>query len=1172
MFYFILSLLTVSQRSDKTDLNCVDMKLRSLPRLFLGISFLLTPVITLSGQSGTFVTTGYSGSAPGTYNPSGIPLPILLLPLAYHISFNRFPYSGIGQETRPEPSFCIEPDDPLPTSRPGCLPLPNELNIQLAPDQEVPGQWTWLLPGKGKSELYPEQVRTKATEEVVPVPISVPDTSLQWEPAHPVPRANDVFLPGPPGSGGVITPNTKTTINLTPRSCDDEHCLSWGFDDGHEWILDLSETIAPFPLFEDPHPWSDKKPAQEAANRQIVATRATDQHGSVFYRLDDNKQVHYISEEEYRRLLSLYFQMWLEFLYPEYFGPGVPAGGGWHQWHWRIRKMPRDPEPPSDPPEHLAGAPAKKLPETISQRPDGGGDSGEGSMSEQELSASPTPTSGEAGKATSSRFIVDDAINDDYSVVTVSKSDMDQASLFRGDTVQLTGKLRKTSIAIVLSDVNQLSGRIRIHSAMRKNLKVRLGDIVKIAHMPNLPYGKRVSILPIKDSLEGITGNLFEVFLKPFFSDTYRPVAKKDIIPITAGIRTVQFQVMETDPEGGCIVASDTQIFCEGHPVEREDELSITDVGYDDIGGLRPQIQTIREIVELPLRYPQLFNTLNVSPPRGILLSGPPGNGKTMIARAIANESGAFLFIINGPEIMSKMAGESESNLRKAFEEAEKNRPAIIFIDEIDSIAPKRDKTQGEVERRVVGQLLTLLDGVQPRRQVMILAATNRVNSIDQALRRFGRFDKEIHIGVPDQTGRLEILQVHTRDKKLSDDVDLEKIAKTCHGFTGADIAQLISDAAMICIREKIDITTLDDEQNIDARFLDSLEITQAHFDQALRSSNPSALRETFVEIPAVTWADIGGMMDVKKTLLEMVRYPLEWPELLKHFGQKPSRGVLLYGPPGCGKTQLAKALANDCQANFIAIKGPELLTMWFGESEHNVRELFDKARQAAPCILFFDEIDSLASSRGASMGDAGGASDRVLNQLLIEIDGIAERNNIYIIAATNRPDILDRALMRPGRFDKHIYIPLPDLAGRLHIFEAVLRNTPVEDNVDLRQLAAKTKGFSGADINEICQTAIQQAVREYIGRTRNLQEAQGEAMDVEESLDSYMLTRSHFEHAMSTARRSVGESDIHRYETFHLRSSQTGIPFRFQDTAPAPAPSGALSLFEEPEDDDLYD
>merc|ERR1711972_36118 len=398
-----------------------------------------------------------------------------------------------------------------------------------------------------------------------------------------------------------------------------------------------------------------------------------------------------------------------------------------------------------------------------------------------------------------------------------------------------------------------------------------------------------------------------------------------------------------------------------------------------DIGGCRKQMAQIKEMVELPLRHPSLFKAIGVKPPRGILLFGPPGTGKTLMARAVANETGAFFFLINGPEIMSKLAGESESNLRKAFEEAEKNSPAIIFIDEIDAIAPKREKTQGEVERRIVSQLLTLMDGLKARAHVVVIGATNRPNSIDGALRRF---DREVDIGVPDENGRLEVLRIHTKNMKLSNDVDLESLAKETHGYVGADIAQLCTEAAMQCIREKMDVIDLDDDE-IDAEILDSMAVSQEHFRTALSTSNPSALRETVVEVPNVTWEDIGGLESVKRELQEVVQYPVNFPEKFEKFGMSPSKGVLFYGPPGCGKTLLAKAIANECQANFISIKGPELLTMWFGESEANVRDVFDKARSAAPCVLFFDELDSIAKSRGGSGGDGGGASDRVINQIL---------------------------------------------------------------------------------------------------------------------------------------------------------------------------------------------
>ncbi|KAG0309736.1 AAA ATPase cdc48 [Dissophora globulifera] len=783
------------------------------------------------------------------------------------------------------------------------------------------------------------------------------------------------------------------------------------------------------------------------------------------------------------------------------------------------------------------------------------------------------------------KLIVDDATNDDNSVIALSTATMEKLQFFRGDMVMVKGKKRRDTVLIVLADDSVEDSKVRINKVVRNNLRVRLGDVVSLHTCTDIKYGKRVHVLPVDDTVEGLTGNLFETYLKPYFLEAYRPVRKGDLFLVRGGMRAVEFKVIETDPADYCIVAQDTVIHCEGEPIKREDEESnLADVGYDDIGGCRKQMAQIRELVELPLRHPQLFKSIGIKPPRGILMFGPPGTGKTLMARAVANETGAFFFLINGPEIMSKMAGESESNLRKAFEEAEKNSPAIIFIDEIDSIAPKREKTNGEVERRVVSQLLTLMDGLKARSNVVVMAATNRPNSIDPALRRFGRFDREIDIGIPDPTGRLEILRIHTKNMKLDDDVDLEQIASETHGYVGSDVASLCSEAAMQQIREKMDLFDLDDE-TIDAEILDSLAVTMENFRYALGVSNPSALRETVVEVPTTTWNDIGGLEKVKQELQETVQYPVEHPEKFLKFGMSPSRGVLFYGPPGCGKTLLAKAIANECQANFISIKGPELLTMWFGESEANVRDVFDKARAAAPCVMFFDELDSIAKARGNSGGDAGGAGDRVLNQILTEMDGMNAKKNVFVIGATNRPDQIDGALLRPGRLDQLIYIPLPDEASRLAVLKSTLRKSPVSTEIDLNFIAKSTLGFSGADLTEICQRACKLAIRENIEadlrRERERKErGEEEAMDEDEEDAVPEITRAHFEEAMKFARRSVQDSDIRRYEMFaqNMQNSRGFNTFKFPEggvggsVAPtAQAETNAAFGQDTTADDDLY-
>lgn len=749
-------------------------------------------------------------------------------------------------------------------------------------------------------------------------------------------------------------------------------------------------------------------------------------------------------------------------------------------------------------------------------------------------------------KKAPNRLVVDDSTSDDNSVIHLSSEKMEELKIFKGDTVLIKGKKGHDTVCIALEDDTMDNGNCRMNKVVRKNLRVRLGDMIAVTPKEDVPYCKKIHILPIDDTIQGVSGNLYEVYLKPYFLQAYRPVKKGDLFLVRAAMHPVEFKIVEMDPAPYGVVAPDTEIHCDGEAVKREDEERMDDVGYDDIGGCRRQMAQIREMIELPLRHPTLFKNLGVKPPRGVLLHGPPGSGKTLIARAVANETGAFFLVINGPEIMSKMAGESEQNLRKAFEEAEKNSPAIIFIDEIDSIAPKRDKTNGEVEKRIVSQLLTLMDGLKGRSNTIVIGATNRPNTLDPALRRFGRFDREIDIGVPDENGRLEIFRIHTRNMKLSDDVDPEMVARETHGFVGADMAALCTEAAMQCIREKMDLIDIE-QDTIDAEILAAMSVTQAHFKYALTNCNPASLRETVVEVPNVHWDDIGGLPDVKRELRELVQYPIEHPEKFEKFGMSPSRGVLFYGPPGCGKTLLAKAVANECQANFISVKGPELLTMWFGESESNVRDIFAKARSAAPCVLFFDELDSIAQQRGGNSGDGGGAADRVMNQLLTEMDGVGAKKNVFVIGATNRPDIIDVALMRPGRLDQLIYIPLPDFESRLDVLKKVTKRSPVNKDVDLGYIATMTDKFTGADLTEICQRAAKLAIRQDIERDMQNERIKKEAeengimvQDQETNNDIPEIMPAHFVEAVRCARRSVADKDLAQYAQFAQNLNQS--------------------------------
>lgn len=807
------------------------------------------------------------------------------------------------------------------------------------------------------------------------------------------------------------------------------------------------------------------------------------------------------------------------------------------------------------------------------------------------LDDDPTATAILRKKKKANNLLVDDATNDDNSVIAINSNTMDTLELFRGDTVLVKGKKRKDTVLIVLIDDELEDGACRLNRVVRNNLRIRLGDLISVHPCPDIKYATRISVLPIADSIEGLTGNLFDVFLKPYFVEAYRPVRKGDHFIVRGGMRQVEFKVVDVEPEEYAVVAQDTVIHWEGEPINREDEENnINEVGYDDIGGCRKQMAQIREMVELPLRHPQLFKAIGIKPPRGVLMYGPPGTGKTLMARAVANETGAFFFLINGPEVMSKMAGESESNLRKAFEEAEKNAPAIIFIDEIDSIAPKRDKTNGEVERRVVSQLLTLMDGMKSRSNVVVIAATNRPNSIDPALRRFGRFDREVDIGIPDATGRLEVLRIHTKNMKLADDVDLEYIASETHGYVGADIASLCSEAAMQQIREKMDLIDLDEEE-IDAEVLDSLGVTMDNFRFALGNSNPSALRETVVESVNVTWDDIGGLDEIKQELKETVEYPVLHPDQYTKFGLSPSKGVLFYGPPGTGKTLLAKAVATEVSANFISVKGPELLSMWYGESESNIRDIFDKARASAPTVVFLDELDSIAKARGNSAGDNG--SDRVVNQLLTEMDGMNAKKNVFVIGATNRPDQIDPAILRPGRLDQLIYVPLPDEPARLSILKAQLRKTPLEPGLDLNAIAKAAQGFSGADLSYIVQRAAKFAIKESIELQKLLEESKEVKAEEDIEMDDSgaepkqeseepeedpvpFITKEHFAEAMKTAKRSVSDAELRRYEAYsqQMKASRgqfSSFDFENADASGNGGNGASFGADGAGDDDDLY-
>jgi len=638
-----------------------------------------------------------------------------------------------------------------------------------------------------------------------------------------------------------------------------------------------------------------------------------------------------------------------------------------------------------------------------------------------------------------------------------------------GDVIEIIGKKSTAAKAWPAYPEDQGLGLIRIDGFIRKNCGVSINEFVTV-RKANVSYAKSVKLAPVDIRIS--VDSDFVRFVKDRLID--RPCTRGDTILITMLGHSVPFTVVNTRPAGIVKIAPTTEITILSEPVP---ELEITTrTTYEDIGGLDEAIRRIREMVELPLRHPEIFQRLGIDPPKGVLLHGPPGCGKTLLARAVANESDANFYAINGPEIMSKFYGESEARLRKTFEEAERNAPSIIFIDEIDAIAPKRSEVTGEVERRVVAQLLALMDGLKGRGNVIVIGATNRPEALDPALRRPGRFDREIEIGIPDRDGRLEILQIHTRGMPLAEDVDLEKLADITHGYTGADLAALCREAAMKALRRylpKIDL----EEKRIPKEILDQMVVTMDDFLASYREITPTAMREVYIETPNVHWDDIGGLEDVKQRLREAVEWPLKHPDAFKRMGITPPKGILLYGPPGCGKTLLARAVATESEANFISVRGPEIFSKWVGESEKAIREIFRKARMAAPSIVFFDEIDAIAPSRGLGYGDSR-VTERVISQLLTEIDGLITLQNVVVIGATNRPDILDPALLRPGRFDRRIYVPPPDYEARLEILKIKTRNMPLAEDVNLEELAKRMEGYSGADIDSVCREAALNALR----------------------------------------------------------------------------------------------
>ncbi|HEX9613164.1 MAG TPA: CDC48 family AAA ATPase [Candidatus Bathyarchaeia archaeon] len=700
-----------------------------------------------------------------------------------------------------------------------------------------------------------------------------------------------------------------------------------------------------------------------------------------------------------------------------------------------------------------------------------------------------------------------------------------ELGLTSGDVVQIIGKRKTNALCWPAHEQDYGKGIVRIDGYLRNNAGVSIDDKVTIRKI-DAKIAERLTLAPT-EPLRIVGG---EEYLSQLLEG--RVLSRGDYVPINIMGRTVNLVVTNTSPPAEAVIVTEGTEVLVGEQV-KEPIRAIPKISYEDIGGLRPVIQKIREMIELPLRHPELFERLGVEAPKGVLLHGPPGTGKTLLARAVASETNANFMSIGGPEIMSKYYGESEERLRDVFKEAQENAPSIIFIDEIDSIAPKREEVTGEVEKRVTSQLLSLMDGLQSRGKVVVIGATNRPNAIDPALRRPGRFDREIEIGVPDRDGRLEVLEIHTRGMPLAEDVDLKKLADVTHGFVGADLESLAKEAAIRALRRILPEINLE-AQSIPGDILNKIIVKMADFQDALKEIEPSAMREVLVEIPDVTWEQVGGLEDVKEELREAVEWPLKYPDLFAQLNATPPKGLLLYGPPGTGKTLLAKAVAHESESNFISVKGPELLNKFVGESEKAVREVFRKARQASPCIIFFDEIDSVAPTRGSSLGDSH-VTERVISQFLTEMDGLEELRNVVIIAATNRPDIIDSALLRPGRFDRLLFVPPPDLEARKQIFKIHTRKTPLADDVNLDDLARKTDGYTGADIASLANTGVMLALREHISKAKDPEDAKKRAKGLK-------VARRHFEEALQKI-KPMRTEELKMYERFSEQFSDSARP-----------------------------